>query len=410
MSSFRSLVALVAVLLPGFSLQAQEISQHAREAARTIRELRTIPIPTFEGGGGDPPARVPNLLRQLNLELRDLIITVLNDPHRDTLADEKMVFDELKKAGWGDISRSRWSAYGEISNITFDWLTDHDPSLLIAITELWVPCGSSDPDASIYVFEKKGKNWDLILATDADYDSAGHRSDDAMRYVLSPPDQHGKWFLGIANTMSNCRSDPDEVRFRILRPGPSIENPTILMDRREPIINRFDAPFNVSADEDKFSMTLGKERRLDGQLGISISRFDVQGNQITRVPPLALSPEDFLDEWVRLDWGEVAPWSSESRRIDLKAWHLRLNGLVRDSTEFEFVQPCPKQGRDESTWLIGLWIDQQQNRNTPDGRLYISISERMGAFFIDGIERTRRPGCPGNTRPPILPEPELPLW
>ena len=275
----------MAFLLSGVSLQAQEISQHAREAVRIIRELHTIPIPNFETSSGDPPARVPNLLRDLNLELSDLIITVLNDPHRDTLAEERMVFDELKKAGWGEIFRSRWSAYGEISNITFDWLTAYDPPLLVATTELWVPCGSSDPDASIYVFKKKEKKWELILATDADYDSAGNRSDDAMRYVLSPPDSNGKWFLGIANTLSNCRNDPDEARFRILRPGPSIKNPTILMDRREPIIDKFDAPFNLTVDEDKFSMTLGKERKLDGELGVSISRFDVRGDQVTRVPP-----------------------------------------------------------------------------------------------------------------------------
>jgi hypothetical protein len=377
---------------------------------RIIHQLRTIPLPNSEFRESGPPARVPNLLRQLNRELRDLIVAVLNDPRRDTLADESMVTKELKAAGWGDISRSRWNAYGEISNIDFEWRTDYDPPLLVVDTELWVPCGSSDPDSTIYIFQKKGRNWELILTADADYDSAGTGSDDAMQDVLSPPDENGKWFLAIANTPPNCPGQPTEVRFRLMRPGPSPELPKMLLNRSEPIDSNFDLPFKIAVDQDKFSIMLGMERRLDGETGISISRFDVQGDQASRVPPLALRPEDFLDEWVKRDWSEVALWSGNSAGKSLEEWHSTLNGLAPDSTEMEFVQICPRHGRDENSWLIGLRIDRQQNRNSLDEMLYVAIDEKMGAFYIDEIEKTRPAGCPGNTRASVLPEAKLPSW
>jgi len=408
-SMLRAIISSTLLFYSGVRLQAQDLSRHAREAVKTIQELRTIPLPNFESGPIAPPARVPGLLRQLNQELRNLIVEVLNDPRRDSLADVGMVYSELKSAGWGDIYRSRWNAYGEISNIDFRWVTDHDPPLLVVDTELWVPCGS-DPYSTLYVFQKKGRSWELILTTDVDYLPGGEDPDKGMEYVVSSQDENGKWFLGVASVFPNCRNNTNgEVRFKVLGPGPSPENPVVLLARSEQLNDQFDAPFRITADQDKFSITLGKERRLDGGLGISISRFDVREDRVTRVPPFALSPEDFLDEWVRTGWSEVAPWTKV--KDDLQVWHARLKALAYDSTEIEFVQPCPRREQGESAWLLGLWIDRKQNRNTQDERLYISISQRMGAYFVDAIERTRPTGCPGNTRPSMIPiEPKLPSW
>lgn len=101
MPILRAIITFMLMLNFGVQVSAQDASKHAREAVKTIKELRTIPLPNFELGPLGPPARVPGLLRQLNQELRDLIVAVLNDPHRDTLADVDMVYDELRSAGGG---------------------------------------------------------------------------------------------------------------------------------------------------------------------------------------------------------------------------------------------------------------------------------------------------------------------
>jgi hypothetical protein len=194
----RAVIPLTLLACSSVKLHAQDASRHAQEAVKIIRQLRAIPLPSTESRALTPPVRVPDLLRQLNLELKDLIAAVLNDPRRDSLADADTVYKELKAAGWSDIYRSRWNAYGEISNIDFEWKTDRDPPLLVVDTELWVPC-SSDPYATLYVFRKKGHRWELILTTDADYVSAGEHPDAGMQYVLSSQDQDGKWFLGVAS-------------------------------------------------------------------------------------------------------------------------------------------------------------------------------------------------------------------
>jgi hypothetical protein len=414
LSAIRAFILAGLVLYTNAQLRAQDVSPHAQEAVKIIQELRTMPLPDIDLNSSPPPAPVPGLLRRLNQELKSLIVDVLNDPHRDSLADVTMVYDELKKAGWGDIYRSRWNAYGEINNIDFTWLTNHVPPLLVVDTELWEPCGS-DLYTTLYVFQQRRRNWDLVLTTDADYFSnVGKHPDDGMSYAVSSQDRDGKWFLGVATMFPDCRNswsgDKREVRLKIVRPGTSPENPAVLLDRRVQIFDKFTTPFYFNSSEDKFSITVGKERRLDGGLGVSVFRFDVRENQVSRIAPIALQPGDFLDEWVRTDWSEVARWANPAKEAGLESWHAKLRNLAFDSVEIEFVQPCPVLGTEEHSWVLGLWIDPKQNRNSFDERLFVSISEKMGAYFVDAIGKARPVGCPGNTRPTLtLPDTDFPF-
>ena len=170
---------------------------------------------------------------------------------------------------------------------------------------------------------------------------------------------------------------------------------------------KFQPPFRLEVQDDWFAVTKGKKRKLDGEPGVSIARYQVIGDETTRMQPLALTPEDFLDEWVQLDWSEAAHSSSQSS--DLPKWHSILNALAYDSTEIEFLQPCREQGRADKVWLAGMWIDQTLNPNSENERLYIVVSERHHAFFVDSVNKTRPPGCPGRARP-LLTSWELPKW
>jgi hypothetical protein len=150
-----------------------------------------------------------------------------------------------------------------------------------------------------------------------------------------------------------------------------------------------------------------KKRKLDGEPGVSIARYQVIGDEITRMQPLAPTPEDFLDEWVQLGWSDAAHSTGESS--DLPKWHSMLNALANHSTEIEIVQPCRAQGSADKLWLAGLWIDQKLNPTSQNERLYIVVSERHHAFFVDSVSTTRPPGCPGKAQP-LLRSWDLPKW
>src|SRR5215468_2425581 len=62
----------------------------------------------------------------------------------------------------------------------------------------------------------------------------------------------------------------------------------------------------------RLKLTHGLERRLHGKLGIAILHYEVNGRQTRRIPPLVLTPEDFLDQPVQLDWDDAQRWSNAS--------------------------------------------------------------------------------------------------
>src|SRR5215472_4758021 len=215
-------------------------------------------------------------------------------------------------------------------------------------------------------------------------------TDCSTNCLLRMPKGVGTWRLPRCHQRAGRPLRQPACGIRFCGPGQSPDEPRILLDRREPLNEEFHPPFRLEVEDDWFALTKGKERKLDGEPGVSITRYQVIGDQMTRMQPLALMPEDFLDEWVQFDWTEAADFSSESP--DLSKWHSILNGLAYDSTEIEFVQPCPKQGNADKLWLAGLWIDPKLNPKSKNERLYVVVSERHHAFFVDSINTTRAAG------------------
>ena len=83
------------------SANAQQWSPHARRAVEIIQQLRAIPIPNSDELEAGPPANVPGLLRQLNQELKALIIADLNDGTKHAVPDEEEILEQLRAAGIG---------------------------------------------------------------------------------------------------------------------------------------------------------------------------------------------------------------------------------------------------------------------------------------------------------------------
>jgi hypothetical protein len=406
----RFALGVAVFLLASTRLDAQRVSTRAREAVQTIRELRAIGLPDREDIENGPPPKVPGLLRQLNRQLRALVVERLNDQSRRTLPGEDEITAQLRAAGWEEIPDHKWNAYGEIIQIKFDWQVGYEPDLLIVSPQLWIPCGSSDPDSAIYVFQGRARRWELVLAADADFDSPGATQASGIQYELSPPDAKGGWYLAIAHAPPSCRRAKANLRYKILRQGRSADEPRVLFDHRDPLDQKFDPPFRLQAEMDWFALTKGKQRKLDAEHGVSVARYEINSERVRRIHPLALRPEDFLDEWVQLSWDEASRWSNNSLQTNLQGWHSKLKGLEPASTELKFVQPCPKQEGSDSKWMIQLWIDQKMNALVDEDSLYILVSEQNGIFYVDGIHNNRPAGCPGETPLLMRTEWELPQW
>jgi hypothetical protein len=392
------------------NLAARSVSPHAQKAVETIQQLRSIGLPNANDLESGPPAKVPGLLRLLNHELKALIVEDLNDANRHAVPGEEEVMEQLTAAGWEEIPSHKWNAYGEISQIKFDWKPGYEPGILIVSTQLWLPCGNTDPDSAIYVFQGIARHWDLVLAAESDFDPAGEGDETGMQYNLSPPDPRGRWFLVVAHLPPSCRRTPNVLRYKALRPGANANQPTLLVSGRETIHPFFEPAFQIRTESDWFAVTHGKLRNLDGELGIVISRYDLNDPQSRRIAPVALTPEDFLDQWTQLNWDDAKRWSKTSWDSILQDWHSRLNNLTPASTEIESVRHCPGSDDGDQSWLIELSIDQRVNPSIKQEILYVEVAKRGGSFVLDGVHESHPSGCPGETALNLIIDHSLSSW
>ncbi len=404
-----SLVAFVIALLFSQNASGREVSEHARKAVEAIRELREIRLPDSAEDISGPPAKVPGLLRTLNKELRELIVEYLNDQTRHTIPTDEDILDELRAAGWEEISRQKWHAYGEIEDIDFEWKDDDNPGRLVVTTQLWIPCGSSDPDAAIYVFEGRARKWDLVLATESDFNAIGSRQVSGMDYKISPRDSAGKWFLVVGHVPPSCKRARNVLHYKALRPSADPDKPTVLVSGSETVNSNFDPAFRIDAHEYWFAVTFGKTRSLDDDPGVKILRYDVGDKGATRMAPLALTASDFLDEWAQMNWEDAKRWSSDSPSLAI--WHRKLNEMTPGTSQIEAVRRCRGTEDGDQDWLVELSIDQAPNPSFGAEDLYVEVAKRNGAFSVADAHKERPTGCADpKSLAVFMPPTQLPVW
>src|SRR5882724_5228682 len=104
-----------------------------------------------------------------------------------------------------------------------------------------------------------------------------------------------------------------------------------------------------------------------------ILNYRIEHDHITRIDPVALNPQDFVDEWVQQPWEEMRNWSSSRALAALAKWHKQLN---EDwiLPEFELAQKCRRPG------LWQLAVTKEPYSDKPVTR-YFLVSEGPGSHY-----------------------------
>lgn len=76
------------------------------------------------------------------------------------------------------------------------------------------------------------------------------------------------------------------------------------------------------------------------QSRVAVRKFQIDndGDGVTRVAPVALTPRDFVEEWLLAPWNSAAAWSAPSARASLQKTHAvahaaQMNGRFRGPTQ-----------------------------------------------------------------------------
>jgi hypothetical protein len=369
----------------------------------SIDELRA----TNHAVDGAMDTRIPpatrRLMTVLKHQLRALVIEVLKHPTApDQSAYElkQQVIDRLKQQGatvalppfpkFWNAEAEKIISYGYIDEIAFKRPGGH-PDLLAVTTALAINCGE---DISFYLFRQNREGYQFILALEANGYEEVSGAQSSFDYSISPADKTGKFFVVAADVNAWCTSRWQMLRYKVLRVGATPEEPEIIVKAGHGILIDKEPIFRLTTTSDGFKFTFWHEQSLDGgiQERHHVLNYSLRGNNVRRIAPLALRPEDFLDEWIHLPWDEAAQWAEPAKLTEIKAWHKRLqSGNELCCSELNSVRAYPSL---PNRWQVAMSTDNEQADKLPP-QLFFKISRKGDAFFIEDISISEDKTCTG---------------
>jgi hypothetical protein len=283
-------------------------------------------------------------------------------------------------AGCGE--RCAHSAYGDVPEFAVAPAAVQ-PQLIGIVARMPIECGL---DSALFVFEREAGAWrERLHWQSAPYtDVSG--AFEAFDYKISPPDAHGRWYVLVKDVAPWCSSTWSTVRYAVLRPSSSGATPIVFRGEDEIYwgsedfgaitanARDFDVRFHAA------SIDPGVHNR------VWIRHFTIDGDTVRRVPPIALTPRDFVDEWIRTPWAQAARWSAPAKRAALARSHRQLRAAWhKHYYEFAAIHACP--GRPHR-YEVGLTSDDDE----PDWFLTIRGDSD---FTLIGVARAANPACRG---------------
>ncbi len=240
------------------------------------------------------------------------------------------------------------------------------PGWIVVIIMFGAGCGSDD---SLYLLRPNGLSWERAIASERDpTDGRGDRPVSDLRF--SAPDAQGRRLVLISRDAARCASGFSAMWHQVFRVGAvttlvgEIEHMQFGFELR----TRLD-PRELWLDYIDSSISPARHSRLN------IRHYAVNETGLVRLPPFALHPADFLEEFLRTNWSEASQFAAS----ELRDAHRQLYGTYGD---FEFVLSC-SGGR------------VQYGIRTPEEALWWFLVAPAGRrdYRIMEVSRNRNPAC-----------------
>jgi len=203
-------------------------------------------------------------------------------------------------------------------NLLFDVSAQSSAMIGIA-AHFGIACGE---DVMLMIFERRSNAWVETLRTQSTPYKTVAGGWWAFDYGVSS-DKDGHWFVVTKNVAPWCSSTWSEIRYAVLRPGADAAHPRTLLSKSDSIWWGTDRAGELKVKGSGFDLRWRAES-MDGDVHNRewIARYDIDGDRVVRGAPIAESPRDFADEWVRLPWKDAEDWTVVAHRS--KAMHDQL--------------------------------------------------------------------------------------
>lgn len=238
-------------------------------------------------------------------------------------------------------------------------------------------------DTVLAVFQHDGNSWKPALEWASKPYKTVAGGFWAFDYGISPT-RSGKWFVVTKFINPWCSSTWSSIHYSVLRPDRSGLDPVVLFSGSDSIWWGNDDEGTLSVGADRFDLRFHAES-IDGGVHnrVWIRDFSVTGDEVKRVPPVAVSPRDFVDEWIISPWKYAAEWSVPTKVTTLHSAHDQVKKA--GVGEFDSVHKCTD---DPSHYQVAL--------ARGDGRiLYFQVVGPDQNYKMDQVGASPEAQCDG---------------
>ena len=233
---------------------------------------------------------------------------------------------------------------------------------LIVETGMGIICGY---DESAYLYRWNGSKWQRLWSSEQTIYTEKQYVPQTIHAVQISPVRAGQKQRLVLTLGSNswCSSNWHPVYYRLWRIGGEQEQMTApLIDRKEmAFLGKNTPPISATLKAQELTVEFSA-LSIDPSVHSrnAVRRFTINGSRARRVAPIAITPRNFVEEWLTLPWMESRSLSNPSSLPALQKWHKR---FFTGGGEFTAVSKLCKGNGDE--WQVSLRVISPIDKTEP---------------------------------------------
>jgi len=247
-----------------------------------------------------------------------------------------------------------------------------DATKVVLTIGVEIPCGDEE---ATYVYDYSGGSPRRVIESPVPEGGSG-----VLAVDFSAPDRSGMQSILVLRYGVQCGSSWNRLDYDWHRLAKGAKRAISVLQDQHYIWFSGNPAYHVRLTGDELLIEL-LDRSIDVEVHhrTHVLHYRATGGSAERIDPVALQPQDFVDEWLTRPWSEM-----ESRSVGgnvLEKWHEDIGG-----GQYLFVQRC----RNRADTQIGLMAD---------GRSGYFVVHQLDQyrFEMKSVSFERQEGCPGES-------------
>jgi hypothetical protein len=342
---------------------------------QTFQRLQGFVVePDKEG----PLTEILPILTVYKEQLRQLAVESLKESDDPALI-KTVIEAKLRNAGIRRSKEQENRPYGLIDDLEID-RPPLQSKLLAVLFHLKLAHAT---DTSLSIFRRNGAGWDLVFKIDRnDY----FKWELDAYYMAAPKftisDSRGSFFMLLESDSGRGGNGSYGLWVDLYRVDASF-------NKQQLFHKGFDCNnHQIALDADGFRLeTMSLEDDI-ARAGYRVFpyRYEIHGDEVSRVAPVGFDAHDFVGEWGNLPWDEAAHWSDPAHRGRIQQFYNKL----RDADgyfmgEFGKVQVCDPQQK--------IWQVEYIPAGDDDSVYFLVEGKDKWTFVVNDIGEDEREGC-----------------